>query len=127
MRYANFFEEKCGKSLFCNGKEDLFELLALVIAGEEVLLVRDDGLAGEAVGLPFAVAVEDEGFDGFDVPGGYTGIGSGDEGGECALVGRHTEDGFLATEGLVELRGEHAVRAGIGEHQHDRTAADGVT
>ena len=81
MRYANFFEEKCGKSLFCNGKEDLFELLGLVIAGEEVLLLGDDGLAGEAVGLPFAVAVQDEGFDGFDVPGSYAGMGLGDEGG----------------------------------------------
>ena len=43
------------------------------------------------------------------------------------MVGGHTEDGFLATECLVELRGEHAVRAGVGKDEHDGAAADGVT
>ena len=59
----------------------MLELLALVIAGEEVLFLRDDGLAGEAVRLPFAVTIEDEGFDGLDVPGSYAGMGLGEEGG----------------------------------------------
>ena len=103
---ANFFEEKCRKSLFCSGKEELLQLLGLIIARENGFLVSVHRLAREALRLPFVVAVEDEIRHFLNVFSCESGVGDVNDLLQTFFVTPDTEYGFLDAQRLVEL-GSH--------------------
>ena len=96
------------------GKEDVFKLLRLVLAGKELFELRVHRLACEALGFPLGVFIQDECL--YFLPGGgrQASVGLLDDLSQTLFIRRNAKYGFFYTQSLEEFRRHNAVRSRLG-------------